>query len=725
MSNKKGMDIDNIDAENEAYFKDLFDHDEMEVPESLSAENMKMKLEQDEAPERNEKSEAKLAETVEAKASESPEAKPVKVAVKKHSWMKPLGLVAAACACFVLVMMPVLDAGRKNKLEVLPESVSDLKTFKSYKEIRKAIDDMTGPTMLYKNNGDMVLEDSAESGKIGSSKGFASSAPNSAKASSGNAPGNASGHSDTYLQVKGVDEADRVKCDDGHLYYISSEGNCVYICSADNGKSKRLSAIKAGKEKFINDMFLDGDRLITISSGYWGSSETVVTVYDISDRTAPKKTASYVQSGNPVSQRMVDGIVYIVTDQYAYGHEIPYCGAVKSSKKLQPEDICCVPHPANPEYTVIGAVDTRSGKELSHVTKAVLGGSQDIYSNGENLYVAGTTYIEDKKEKKEKVIQTEDGKVIYRYYPYYRGTPATVIIKVRMANGKIKLEKTGAVKGTINDQFSMDEKDGNFRIATTSITKRGNEVNNLFVLDSDLKLLGKVSGFAKGESIKAVRYLKDKAYVITYEETDPLFVIDLSNSKNPKIEGEVKIDGFSTLLVPLSEDRLLGIGYGVKEVETWQETSGLKFVIFDISNPLKPEVVTSKTMDGVFSEVQDDHRGLVVLGEGEDARFVIPCWEEYEEYEVDSEETDEDPEEITEPPMEPEEAEDEIVEDDFDDDIEDDGYRGGALELSAADDKIDIIDYHRIEDSVTRCPVIRDYIYAICDNDKVVPFKLK
>ena len=85
---------------------------------------------------------------------------------------------------------------------------------------------------------------------------------------------------------------------------------------------------------------------------------------------------------------------------------------------------------------------------------------------------------------------------------------------------------------------------------------------------------------------------------------------------------------------------------------------------------------------------------------------------EYEEYEVDTEETDEDPEEIDEPPMEQEEA-------------EDDGYRGGALELSAADDKIDIIDYHRIEDSVTRCPVIRDYIYAICDNDKVVSFKLK
>ena len=149
MSNKKGMDIDNIDAENEEYFKDLFDRDEMEVPESLSTENMKMKLEQMELAE-EEKPEAKPAETSEAK--------PVKVAVKKHSWMKPLGLVAAACACFVLVMMPVLDAGRKNKLEVLPESVSELMTFKSYKEIRKVIDDMTGPTMLYKNNGDITLK---------------------------------------------------------------------------------------------------------------------------------------------------------------------------------------------------------------------------------------------------------------------------------------------------------------------------------------------------------------------------------------------------------------------------------------------------------------------------------------------------------------------------------------------------------------------------------------
>ena len=553
------------------------------------------------------------------------------------------------------------------------------------------------------------------------------------------------GHSDTYLQVKGVDEADLVKCDDEYLYYISNLYDRIYICRADQGKSKRVSSIKAPKEKEFTAMFLDGDRLVTVAGGFWGSVETEVAVYDITDRSKPKKIASYVQSGSPVSQRMADGVVYLVTDKYADVRDIPYCGAVKETKKLRPEDICCVPNPVSPEYTVIGAVDVSSGEELSHVTKAVLGGAQDIYSNGENLYVAGLTYIKSKEEKKPAGDEpVEDGEMIDRIYPYYRGTPATVIIKVKMAKGDISLEKTAVVKGTIDDQFSMDEKNGEFRIATTSLSEEGQDINNLFVLDKNLKLLGKVSGFAKGESIKAVRYIKDKAYVITYEQTDPLFVIDLSNSRKPKIEGEVKIDGFSTLLVPLSEDRLLGIGYDVQEVETWQETAGLKFVIFDISDLSKPKVVTSKALDGVFSNVQDDHRGLVVLGEGEKARFVLPCWEEFEEYaedddaEVyddaednddddtdgdDAEDTDIDDEETTDP-VEPEEDVDDSG-DDAEFNTIDDEYRGGALEITAKDSKISILDYHRTRDSVSRCPVIKDYIYAICDNDEIESFRLK
>lgn len=106
----------------------------------------------------------------------------------------------------------------------------------------------------------------------------------------------------------------------------------------------------------------------------------------------------------------------------------------------------------------------------------------------------------------------------------------------------------------------MDEYNGNFRIATTKYDKNSNQISNVYVLDKDLKKLGETDDFAKGEDIHAVRFSGDTAYVITFEYTDPLFVIDLSNPKKPIIKGSVKISGFSTNLIPIDSDTLLGIG---------------------------------------------------------------------------------------------------------------------------------------------------------------------
>ena len=462
-----------------------------------------------------------------------------------------------------------------------------------------------------------------------------------------------------------------MKCDDNYIYYIDSSFEKIIICKVKNGKHKKVAEIKTSSRKSFDALFLKDDDLIAISEFYTedGEDRTVATVYDITDRTAPVKKASYVQSGRLISQRMAGDVVYIVTDQYASDNEVQLCGTVEKAKKLKPNEICYLPHARQAEYTIVGAVDVASGKELSHITKAVLGGSQDIYANGENLYIAGSTF--------------DDHQAL------------TVVIRVKMADGNIKMEKTGKVPGVIDDQFSMDEKDGEFRIATTSVSDDGEDVNNLFVLDKGLKVKGSVSGFAEGESIRAVRYIKDKAYVITYEQTDPLFVIDLSDSSKPKIEGEVKIDGFSTLLVPLTDDKILGIGYSTKEVEEWTETAGLKFVIFDVSDPSKPVASSSKTFDDVYSEVQDDHRGLVVLGEGEKSRFIIPCSETRH---VSGKEDD-----------------DEWIEDE---------YTGSALEISCESGKVKVVGHHKTDAAVTRCPVIGDHIYAIMDNNKIKSFEL-
>ena len=110
-------------------------------------------------------------------------------------------------------------------------------------------------------------------------------------------------------------------------------------------------------------------------------------------------------------------------------------------------------------------------------------------------------------------------------------------------------------------------------------------MNNLYVLDGELNPVGEVTGFAPDESIKAVRYMENTAYVITYEQTDPLFVIDLTDPTTPVITGEVKISGFSSMLVPIDENTVLGIGYHTEDEGREMEIQeGLKIVTFDVSD---------------------------------------------------------------------------------------------------------------------------------------------
>ena len=133
------------------------------------------------------------------------------------------------------------------------------------------------------------------------------------------------------------------------------------------------------------------------------------------------------------------------------------------------------------------------------------------------------------------------------------------------------------------------------------------------MLDSDLNEAGSVTGFARNESIKSVRYFGDRAYVITYKAIDPLFIIDLSDPEDPEIEGEVMIDGFSTLLIPAGEGRLLGIGHATGDNGYGGEfENGLKIVLFDISDPSEPKVLDSKEFEDMSSFAQSDHHALTI-----------------------------------------------------------------------------------------------------------------
>ena len=273
------------------------------------------------------------------------------------------------------------------------------------------------------------------------------------------------------------------------------------------------------------------------------------------------------------------------------------------------------------------------------------------------------------------------------------------------------------VRGYIDSQFSMDERDGYFRIATTS-ERAGMDVNNLYVLDSKLKESGKVTGFARNESIKAVRFIGEKAYVITYEAIDPLFIIDLSDPEKPVIEGEVKIDGFSTLLIPVNESRLLGIGHATGDNGYGGEyDSGLKLALFDISDPSEPKVLDSKEFKDMSSIAQYDHHALMVNGDA--GYFAIPyeVWtsEWIEDKEILVEDDSEEPSE-TDGPETPAEDTLAVSEPDY-------TYDAGIL-LFKADDSINSVDQHKLEGSAAlRSVYIGDWIYALDSDGNVQSFK--
>ena len=144
----------------------------------------------------------------------------------------------------------------------------------------------------------------------------------------------------------------------------------------------------------------------------------------------------------------------------------------------------------------------------------------------------------------------------------------TTIHQFSIDGADVDLLATGDVEGRVLNQFSMDEShDGFFRIATTS--SAGALDNFVFVMERDgdlLDVVGSVDGIGKGETIQAVRFLGDRAYVVTFRMVDPLFSIDLADPENPQVTGELKVPGFSTYLHPISEEMLVGFGRDADEL---------------------------------------------------------------------------------------------------------------------------------------------------------------
>ncbi len=431
-------------------------------------------------------------------------------------------------------------------------------------------------------------------------------------------------YSDTYSQEENVLEADIVKTDGERIYYLFNDydyenaskygGNyaAMRIASVDDGDITDAYTLDIEydcglgeeweKNISVSDMYIYNDMLAVVGTVdayhdtytefgwdydgeyqfYDDTTSTFVSFY--TKENEPQHLGTYTQDGSYNDVRISpEGYMYLITgyrteylsdieDSDDLDNYIPKCGVdysayIPCESILLPEDE--LDNYEYMSYTVIGSIDlTVAGEFTACDTKALAGYSGDIYSSADNLYTA-------------------------------TGWEKIDITRIAIGGGQIVPEASGTVEGYTKDQFSFSEYNGYLRVATT-IDKwidNGNFIkdaldipyeskrinhNNVYVLDMDMNIVGSVEGFGKNESIKSVSFSGDMGYVVTYEQTDPLFAIDLSDPANPFITDEFKILGYSTYMQKWDEGLLLGFGADADEngIE-----NGIKLVMFDNSDP--------------------------------------------------------------------------------------------------------------------------------------------
>ena len=393
------------------------------------------------------------------------------------------------------------------------------------------------------------------------------------------------GHAETNTQTKGVDEGDIIKTDSRYIYFLGSD---------TGGSNKKLRIIDSqtmtavydgyiynenGDILWVSDIYVNGDILVAVCNmkngydmyssayGYYGDSGTTVTrSYDITDRSEPKLIKSNSQDGSYRSSRMVGNILYTVSQYYVRAESEETIENVCVPKVGGAEIACdCIflPETAGDSYILLTAYDvTQKDGAVSAV--AVLGSSGNYYCSEDTFYVVAENY------------NYKDNSVEVR--------EKTVINSFSLDGTNIAFKATGEVQGRVINQYSLDQYEGNLRIATTCFNNTKNKnVSSLYVLDEKLDIIGKLEDLANNEQIKSVRYMGKKAYIVTFRNTDPLFAIDLSDPKNPTVKGELKIPGYSAYLHPIGDNLLLGIGYEGDSRNA--DFNSVKISLFDISDP--------------------------------------------------------------------------------------------------------------------------------------------
>jgi hypothetical protein len=254
-----------------------------------------------------------------------------------------------------------------------------------------------------------------------------------------------------------------------------------------------------------------------------------------------------------------------------------------------------------PDFSGLGTVnvltiDPAAGARPVHTT-AVLGGGETISASGDRLYVATNRWIEPGDPAPAQALTTE-------------------LHAFDITAAQARHVASGSVPGHLLNQFALSERSGYLRAATTEglpwapgDRPRESRVTILAEEDGALVEVGSVGGLGVDERIYAVRFLGDVGYVVTFREVDPLYTIDLSDPRAPRVRGELKIPGYSAYLHPVADGLVVGVGQDATDDGA---LLGAQVSLFDVADLDAPRrLATLPLGDGAGTDVEHDHRAFL------------------------------------------------------------------------------------------------------------------
>lgn len=466
---------------------------------------------------------------------------------------------------------------------------------------------------------------------------------------------NQSGGSDKYIevtdnQVDGIIESDIFKRTESHVFTVTVQKNTsgdydlyVYAYSIDKANSGRVAKYKVdipleggGYSFELTDLstpqilLSDDGKILTVLVYLYGKptanrndymnsiSETAVISLDVSDPSSIKQRGCVKVSGSLNTARKVGGSILLFTGRSIWRAKydkpesfLPFVDIDGEFKYLPQEDILLPDELTERMYAAVTVID-----------------EDTLKINGMKAYYGytGTPYV------------TEN--MIFLPYSYMRATEEngeterhamTDILVLIYGNNHLMKYSQFTVTGAVKDQYSLDCYNGILRVVTSTGVTAGSSISigpvgsetpntnaNLYCISlEEYKVVGKVIGFApQGETVQSVRFDGNMAYVCTAEVvtvTDPVYFFDLTDPTNITYTDTGIIEGYSTSLIELGDEYLMGIGYGESKqslkIEVYVEMGGM---VVPISTYTYEKCSYSKSYLSYFVDRENGYIGLCV-----------------------------------------------------------------------------------------------------------------